>query len=529
MRGQGSLAGTGTMIRLILRRDRIRLPIWVLGIVGIVGVSANAVQGVYATPHDREIYADTIGNSAGSVAMGGPPVALRTMGGVTVFETSSTAILAIALMGIFLTIRHTRTEEEGGRTELLRAARLGRLAPLVATFGYVSAASVVVGLGISLWFLAVGLPTGGGWVFGASVAVVGVVFAGIALVAAQVTEHARAALGGASAVLGVAFGLRAIGDVAQPAVSWTSPLGWSQAVRAYGGNRWWPLAFSVVLAAALVATSVRLVEHRDLGAGLVPPRLGAATASPRLASATGLALRLQRAAAVSWALGLLVGGVAFGSVSGDVNGLVEDRPDLKDALAPDGGNIVDGYLATSLLLLALIAGGFTVASALRLRSEETSGRVEPLLATGLSRLRWARGAIAFTGVSTVIVLAAGGLGMGVTSAIATGDAALVGDGLVGGLAYVPAACVMAAVAVLLVGWLPRASMVSWVLLAGCFVVGYLGQLLTFPQWLMDVSPYAHVPDIPVDGVSVTPLLLLLVLAVVVGGMGFVGLHRRDLG
>jgi putative exporter of polyketide antibiotics len=129
MRGQGSLAGTGTMIRLILRRDRIRLPIWVLGIVGIVGVSANAVQGVYATPHDREIYADTIGNSAGSVAMGGPPVALRTMGGVTVFETSSTAILAIALMGIFLTIRHTRTEEEGGRTELLRAARLGRLAP----------------------------------------------------------------------------------------------------------------------------------------------------------------------------------------------------------------------------------------------------------------------------------------------------------------------------------------------------------------------------------------------------------------
>ena len=81
------------MVRLILRRDRIRFPVWVLGIVGVVLGSANGVQGVYATARDRQIYADTIGNSAGSIAMGGASCRLGTMGGLTVFETSSTALV----------------------------------------------------------------------------------------------------------------------------------------------------------------------------------------------------------------------------------------------------------------------------------------------------------------------------------------------------------------------------------------------------------------------------------------------------
>src|SRR5262245_259072 len=147
MKSSGGLTGAGTLLRLMLRRDRIRLPVWVLGIVGVVAGSANAVQGVYPTAHDRALYAETIGNSAGSIAMAGPPVALHTPGGITVFETSSTSLVAVALMAIFLTVRHTRAEEESGRTELLRAGELSRLSPLVATFAYVSAASLLIGLG----------------------------------------------------------------------------------------------------------------------------------------------------------------------------------------------------------------------------------------------------------------------------------------------------------------------------------------------------------------------------------------------
>ena len=285
MTSSQATVGTAALLRLILRRDRIRLPIWLLGIIGVVAGSANGVQSVYATPRDRQIYADTIGNSAGSIAMGGPPNALETMGGITVFETSATALVSMALMAIFLGVRHSRGEEEAGRLELLRSAQLGRMAPLTAVGLYLSAASVIVGAGIALSFVGLGLPAIGSWVFGASITATGLVFAAVALVAAQVTEHARAAVGGASAVLAVAFALRAIGDVSTPALSWLSPLGWSQATAPYDRDRWWPLLLSLAASGGMAVIAALLVERRDLGAGLVAPRLGPATASRRLAGA----------------------------------------------------------------------------------------------------------------------------------------------------------------------------------------------------------------------------------------------------
>jgi ABC-2 type transport system permease protein len=529
MTSSQATGGTAAVLRLILRRDRIRLPIWLLGIIGVVAGSANGVQSVYATPRDRQIYADTIGNSAGSIAMGGPPNALETMGGITVFETSATALVSIALMAIFLGVRHSRGEEEAGRLELLRSAQLGRMAPLTAVGLYLSAASVIVGAGIALSFVGLGLPAIGSWVFGASVTATGLVFAAVALVAAQVTEHARAAVGGASAVLAVAFALRAIGDVSTPALSWLSPLGWSQATAPYDRDRWWPLLLSLAASGGMAVIAALLVERRDLGAGLVAPRLGPATASRRLAGAWGLTARLQRTAFGSWTVGMLLGGVGLGSVAGDVEGLVKDRPDLQDVLAPNGGDITDAYLGTALLILALVAAGYTVSSVLRMRSEETAGRLEPLLSTGLARLRWAAGAVTFAAVSTIVVLLAGGIGLGLTSAGTTNASGVVGDSVAGSLAYVPAAFLLAGLAVALVGWFPRATQVAWAFAAACFVVGYLGQVLSFPNWLRDLSPYTHVPQVPTEGFSAGTPTLLLVLALLLGAAGFVGLQRRDIG
>ncbi len=520
--------GTATLVRLVLRRDRIRLPIWVLSIVGLVGFSAHAVQGVYSTAHDRVVYAETVGQSSGSIALAGPPVGLRSIGGVTIFETSATSLVAIALMAIFLTIRHTRAEEEANRTELMRAGRLGRFAPPAAAAIAVTGASLLVGLGIAGWFVALGLPASGSTAFGASVAAFGICFTAVALVAAQVTEHARAATGGAAVILAVAFALRAVGDVAWAPLSWASPMGWSQAVHPFVDDRWWPLLCVLVLSAGLAVVAAHLLQRRDLGAGLVPTRLGSPTAGPRLRSAWGLAARLQRASVIGWSVGLGLGGVAFGSISGDLNRLIEDRPELRDVLVPGGGDITDGYLATTALILALVAGGFTVASTLRLRSEEVSGRVEPLLATRLSRLRWSIANCAFTGVSTAVVLAAGGIGLGASSAIVTHDAGRLTDSITSALLYLPAGLVVAAVALLLIGWLPRAAAAVWAVLTACFVIGYLGPLFNFPSWVNDVSPYTHTPSTLTGSFSIGSPLTLLALTALAGAVGLVGLRRRDL-
>ena len=111
--------------------------------------SRRSASRASTTPRRRRAtYAATVGTSGASIAMSGPPVALDTIGGITVFEVATTAVIGVALMAVFLTLRHTRTDEEAGRTELLRAGVMGRQADLLATGLVVGLASVAVGAGI---------------------------------------------------------------------------------------------------------------------------------------------------------------------------------------------------------------------------------------------------------------------------------------------------------------------------------------------------------------------------------------------
>jgi len=525
-----TLTGTGTLVRLILRRDRVRLPVWVLAILGVVFASAAAVQSTYTTPTEINSYATTMGNSAAAIAMSGPPTALNTIAGITIYEINVTAMIAVALMAIFLVVRHTRAEEEAGRTELLRSTVVGRHAPAAAALLVVGSATVLVGAGLTLILLGQGLPTSGAVLYGASIGALGLTFTAIGACAAQVTEHPRGALGIAAGFLGVTFVLRAVGDVRDGAASWASPLGWMQAARPFGDERWWPLLLLLVFAAGVLALAAELTTHRDLGAGLVAARPGPAQASPGLLSAVGLATRLQRGSVIGWTTGMLLGGLSFGSFGREITAMVEENPELAEAFAQAGtADLVDAFFATALVILAIIAAGFTVSSALRLRSEEASGRVEPLLATGLSRTRWLAGNLLVTVVGTVVVIAAAGLGTGLAHGLATDDLSqvprLLGDMMV----FTPGVLVLGGLGVLLFGWAPRASAVTWAGLAVCFVVGWLGALLELPQWAKNLSPLTHVPDVPVESVTAGPLLALTAVAVAMAGAGLLGLRRRDVG
>lgn len=522
--------GTGTLVRLILRRDRRRIPVWWVSLVGLVGVSAVSVQDVYGTPQAMATYAATVGTSGASIAMSGPPVALDTIGGITVFEVATTAVIGVALMALFLTLRHTRTDEEAGRTEMLRAGVMGRQADLLATGLVVGLASVAVGAGIGITFLAAGLPTSGSLLYGASVAAVGLAFTGVGLVAAQVTQHSRGAVGIGLSVLGVAFLLRAIGDVADNGLSWASPIGWTQATNAFGDERWWPLLPAVLLGPALAVVAGWLTTQRDIGSGLVSPRPGPPAASRWLDGAVGLAARLQRTSVIGWASGMVVLGLAFGSLGEDVQGMVEGNPELEQMFmqASGGASVIDAYFGTVLMISALVGTGFTISSVTRLRSEETSLRVEPLLAAPLGRIHWAAGSLVTTLAGTLVVLAAIGLGTGVAYAVVSGDLEQVWFLTGATIAYLPAALVLGAIGVALFGWAPRLLGLAWAVLTVCVVIGWLGELLSLPEAVVRLSPYDRTPQVPLVGLDWTPLLALTAIAAALTAAGLAGLRRRDL-
>jgi ABC-2 type transport system permease protein len=522
--------GTWTLVRLILRKDRIRLPVWVGAIVGLVAVSTGSVKGLYDTPEAQASYAATVGTSTATVAMNGPPTALDTIGGISVYENSLTAIVGVALMAVFLTVRHTRGDEEAGRTELLRAGVLGRHADLAATGVVELTASVAVGAGVAGSFLAFGLPTSGSLIFGASVASVGVVFTAVALVAAQLASHARAAIGLSLTTLGVAYVVRAVGDVAENGLSWVSPIGWAQAGRAFADERWWPLLLAILFAVGLGLLAAWLMTQRDLGAGMLPERRGSASASRWLAGALGLAARLQRPSVIGWSVGLGLLGVAYGVLAEDIQDMIEGQPELERIfLAESGGaSIVDAYFAVILTLTALVVTGFTISATLRLRTEEAAFRAEAMLATPLSRVRWTGSWLAVTIAGTVVVLGAAGLGTGLGTAAVLGDAGYVGSILLDSLTYLPATLILGFLGFALYGWFPRGGGVAWALLAICFVIGWLGELLSLPEWFVELSPYSQTPQVPLVDRELAPLVVLTGIALALVVVGLAGFRRRDL-
>jgi ABC-2 type transport system permease protein len=521
------LTATGKLVRAILRRDRIRIAVWTLSIAGLVVVTAASVKGLFPTQEDLD-RAAAAEDSAAAIVLNGPPYGLDTVGGQVAYQIGVWGMVAVALMTLLMYTRNTRAEEESGRLELVRAAVVGRHAPPTAALIVVGGINVLVGLSVALANIAYGLPVAGSLLFGAGFTVLGLIFCGVTAITTQVSENARVANGLAGLVLAVAFALRAIGDVNDGTLSWLSPIGLVQKSRPYAGDVWWPLAIGLVVAGVLTVVADVLAAHRDVGAGLTQPRPGPAIGGRLMASPFGLALRLQRGSLIAWATGLFATGVAYGSIIDQLDDLLEGNDAAKDLIAQAGGvSITDSYLSTTMLTMALIATGYAVQSALRLRTEENAGRVEPLLATPTSRDRWLTSHVAMSFLGAAVVMVAGGLGAGLTVALITGDwgelPRLVGASLV----YVPAVWLLAGIAVALFGLAPGAALAAWAAMALCFVIGMFGELLDLPSWLIDLSPFQRTPRVPADGLSPVPLLAIAAVAAALTAAGMAGFRHRD--
>ena len=266
-------------------------------------------------------------------------------------------------------------------------------------------------------------------------------------------------------MLGLFFAVRAAGDLADGTASWASPMGWALAVRPYAGERWWVLLLPVALVAVLVLVALALVDRRDVGAGLVPARPGRARASWALSGTLGLAARLHRAAGLGWAVGLLLLGIAYGSVGETVEDLVADNEALAALIAASGVDLVGSFFAMAASMIALAVGGFALQVIGRLRTEEDEGRLEAVLATAVPRWRWCASHLVVAAVGSVKLLALAGLGMGVTHAAATGDPDQVGRLLGATLVHLPAVWVLVGVSTALFGLVPRAAAAAWAVLA----------------------------------------------------------------
>ena len=525
-----ALTGTVALTRFILRRDRIRILIWIVAIVVLAALTAVGIKGLFPTQAALDQTAAATQHNAAAIAFNGPAQGLNTVGGQVAFQFGANGMVLVALMSLFMVGRLTRGEEEAGRLELVRSLPVGIHANTLAAALTVAAMNGAVGLLTTAVLIGQGLPAAGSVVFGVSFILVGLVFSGVALVLAQVTENTRVVYGVSGAVLGAAYLLRAVGDIGDGKASWFSPIGLAQKTRPFAGERWWPFMMLVAVIALLVAVAAALAVSRDLGAGLMAARPGRPAAAPSLGHPLGLAVRLQRASLLGWGAGILVIGIAYGWIGPTVDTFVGQNKALAEILAgAGGGSLTDSYFATSFRFIALIATGFTLQSALRLRSEETSMRAEPVLATPVSRWRFTASHLIVAFVGSVLLLAVGGLATGLTYGVAGGGMQSVPRLVEAALVYAPPMWIMVGLAIALDGLVPRWVGASWAILVACVVVGFLGAVLHVPRWLQDLSPFERVPQLPGAGLTLVPLLVISAIAAGLTLAGLVGLRRRDIG
>lgn len=531
-----TVSGIGPMVRLNLRRDWVFWGLWIIGLAIMMPLTAGQYDAIIPPGTDPRATLEPLRNNPTMLALLGPAFDIYTKGGFVFWRVGGFVSMFAGMMAGFGIIRATRAEEEDGRHELMRSGIMGRHAPLAAGVLMAALGSLVAGLASGGLVIAAGLPTSGGMAAALAIAGTGLVFTGIGAVCAQVFESARSARGW---TLGVFFGgmflARMMVDGAGPDASygwlrWLIPMEWGMLMRPWSDERWWVFALPVALTLALVLLAFRLESLRDHGAGLRQTRPGRADAASYLAGPVGLSLRLQRGGVIGWTIGLLVAAVGTGSIMNQMDESLAANPELGAMLEKLGGSdvMVVAFYLSMLVILGTAISVLAAQLVLRLRSEESRGHAEVILATATSRWRYAGTQVAWAvGLPVLLFVAVGAL-LPLTQASATGDYSTVAEYARGAAALSPGIVLIVGVAMALVGWLPRASGLVWALVGWSFFATWVGVLFDIPEEVLKVNPWGYLSHLPRDEMDWVPFAIELANGLGLIVIGLVGYRRRNI-
>lgn len=536
------LHGIGTLTGLILRRDRLKLPIWIVCIVALLLAMVPLLRDVYGDEASLTSLYQTFGANPAGLFLTGPMDA-PSFGALMTIETILWWGLAVAFMNVLLVVRHTRQNEEMGAQELILSGQVHRGTGLVAVLvvAFLANSAIAVGIGAGFGVLDTSWSADQGWLYGLAMGLFGFVWAAIAAVVVQLVASARSANGILAGLIGAAFLLRGIGDfmgradtagLMQPTwLSWLSPFGWLQATRPLTFPEWWPLLIPAGIAAAFVIAAFFLLGKRDVGAGILPSRKGRARASTFLRTPIGLTWHLQKNIFIGWLIGVVAMVVTIGVLVPQMSHVYESSEATKSLIAAMGGTgaIIPAFLSAMLSIVILMVIAYAIQGLGKLRSEESSGHLENLLATRFSRFKWLILHAAVVTVGGAGMLALSGAVLAWCVDVASDYQIDIWEYTVAGLSYFPLLFVFVGAYILLFGIVPRvAGVVVWVYYGFVAFMSWLGPLLKLNQQILDVSVMTHIAAAPAEEIIVRPLVIMLAVAAGCIAIGSVLWQRRNL-
>ena len=522
--------GTWPLVRASWKHSRSTVLSWasVVMLLSLLGVGFYDV--LFPDPSDVESMQGAVDTNPALTLVMGPVGDLSSTDGLGAWLTVGLGAFFVGIGMALLTVRSSRGQEDDGQAELFASGVMGRGARLTS--------AIVIGTGGSL---AAGLLTAivatvsGGTVetqllVGAIVTVTGWIATAFAAVAAQLGSEKQTANTLALGVLSALYVLRGFCyslDLPEWTI-WANPLGWMGQTEPVTDNIWWPLLLGVAFASLLVGIALFLQSRRDFGAGALAPKPGPNHGKIRGVGA--LTWRLNRSNVITWIGVLVVLGVMFGYFTADAADTLGKNPAVQQLLASGTASQDDfntQVLVTELTILGVVAAIPGAQMLFKLRLEETAYRIEPVLATGLSRLRLFSSSLALAMLSTALHLGLAGVLISLVSRASGTDMGM-RDVIAQTAATLPAVWFFVALAAFFVGVWPRGRAITWAAIMASFLLTVLGPMLQLSDWVLSWSPFHHVPSVTGADPTWTGLIILSAVDILLLAVSFIGYRRRDI-
>lgn len=533
-------SGSKIFMQLVLRRDRIKLPIWVICLVGTLVAMVPLLKDIYGDAPSLTMLYQTFGTNPAGLFLTGPMDG-PNFGSLMTMETILWWGLAVAFMNTLFMVRHTRQNEEMGAQELLLSGQASRNANLVAALTIAAIVNAIVAIGVGLGFgFESSWSASQGWLYGIALGIFGFVWAVIAAIIVQFFTSARTANGVLTGLIGILFALRGIGDfigtknaegIIEPGwVSWLSPFGWMQATRPLTVPEWWPLLLPICFVVIMIPASCILQNKRDVGAGLLPAKKGRARAKQFLATPLGFTWYIQKNVCMGWFIGVVATATMVGALVPQMSSAYEDSTDLKNVITSIGGEgaIVPAFLSAMLAIIVVMVLGYIVQAMGKLRAEESSGHLENLLATQLSRTKWLALHVVVVALGGVTMLLASGVAIALCVNIFSTMHLSIAEYALAALSYTPLLLIFLGGYAFFFGILPRiGGVLLWIYFGFVAFALWLGPIIKLDDKIMDASVMNHMAAVPAQSVAAGPLVALTVAGVVLLLCGAILWRQRN--
>lgn len=466
-------------------------------------------------------------------ALYGRAKSLPTAGSLVQWKMGMYLAFAVAIWSGLMATRVTRGGEDDETWDLLVVGRTGRQPALAIAMAVLAESGLAVGLVTFLTFLSGSQGTTDSLL--SSLGIVGMAWCGgaIGVLSSQLFSPRRSATQVALSALGLAFILRMFADATASNgwIRWATPFGWLENIGAFQHRSvvWCAPLFLGSLAITFIAW--RLQEHRDIGIAWWTRADRSQARLTWLKTPWRFAWRERRSTFGVWAVGLVALGLTFGYLTNALVQFCRSDPAFVKLLNRWGyGSMVTGrgFVSEVCVIMAVALGFLVVTMLCMVATDQVQGRLDLPLAFGTSRTKWMASAVFSTTLTTLTIALCCGVATW-AGVVVSGTSMSVAVPLEGMLNALTTAPLIAGVCVLVIATTPRFSyIIMAALLSVMYIIAVLGPTLSWPRWLLDLSPFYHLKLVPDVATNWGATIVMTAAGIVAGALGWARFVRGDL-